>query len=79
MYGILLSCLRYLNLMDRLQSYVCNVVCPEVSAPLQSFAHCQDVASLNLFNRYYFGICSSGICELVGLLHACGLIVILDM
>ena len=62
----------YLNLLDKLQRRICNVVGPELSASLQSLAHRQDVASLSLFYRYYFGRCSSELSELVPLPHVCG-------
>ena len=62
----------YLNLLDKLQRRICNVVGPELSASLQSLAHRRDVASLSLFYRYYFGRCSSELSELVPLPHVCG-------
>ena len=39
----------YLNLLNKLQRHICNVVGPELSTSLQSLAHCQNVASLSLF------------------------------
>ena len=64
----------YLNLLDKLQRYICNVVGPELSAPLQSLAHRRNVASFSLFYRYYFGRCSSdsALSELVPLPHVRG-------
>ena len=62
----------YLNLLDKLQRRTCNVVVPELSASFQSLAHHQDVTSLSLFYRYFFGRCSSELFELVPLPHVCG-------
>ena len=55
--------------MDKLQRCIYN---PELSASLPSLAHRQDVASLNIFYKYYFGRCSSELSELVPLPHVCG-------
>ena len=49
-----------MNLLDKLQRHICNVVGPELSASLQSLA---------LFYRYYFGRCLSELSELVSLPH----------
>ena len=40
-------------------------LCPSHAAPLELLAHCQNVASLSLFYRYYFGRWSSELAELV--------------
>ena len=48
----------YLNLvLDKLQKQVCRTVSPSPDASLEPLAHCQDIVSLNLFYRYYFGRC----------------------
>ena len=60
----------YLELLDKLQKWIYKT--PSVAASLESLAHCWNVASLNLFYRYYFGRCSSGLAELVPLLYSQG-------
>ena len=74
MYRTLLSCADkcYLNLLDKLQRRICNVVGPELLPSLQSLGHRQGVVSLILFYRYYFGRCSSELSELLSLPHVCG-------
>ena len=57
----------YLELLDKLQKQICRIVGPSLSASLEPLAHCQNVASLSLFYRYYFGRCSSELAELVPL------------
>ena len=57
----------YLKLLDKLQKRRCRTVSPSLAASLKPLAHCQNVASLSLFYRYYFGrcSCSSELAELV--------------
>ena len=62
----------YLKLLDKLQKQVCRTVAPSLAASLEPLAHCQNVASLSLFCRYYFGICSSELAQLVPLLFSQG-------
>ena len=38
-----------------------------IGASLEPLAHCRNVARLSLFYRYYFGICSSDLTQLVRL------------
>ena len=57
----------YLELLDKLQKRICRTVCPSLAASLEPLAHCQNVASLSLFYRYYFGSCSSELAQLVPL------------
>ena len=57
----------YLNLLDKLQKRICRIVGPSLAASLEPLAHCRNVASLNLFYRYYFGRCSSELAQLVPL------------
>ena len=45
---------------------------PSLAASLQSLTHCQNVASLSLFYRYYFGRFSSELAELVPLPYSQG-------
>ena len=57
----------YLDLLDKLQKRTCRIVGPSLAASLEPLAHCQNVASLSLFYRYYFGRCSSELAQLVPL------------
>ena len=67
MYGILLS-----ELSDKLQKRICSIVCPLLATSLKPLAHCQNVASLGLFYRYYFGRCSSELAQMVSPPFSCG-------
>ena len=57
----------YLDLLDKLQKWICRIVGPSLAASLEPLAHRQNVASLSLFYRYYFGRCSSELAQLVPL------------
>ena len=57
----------YLDLLDKLQKQICRVVGPSLAASLEPSAHCQNVASLSLLYRYYFGRCFSELAQLVPL------------
>ena len=57
----------YLDLLDKLQKWICRIVGPSFAASLEPLAHCRNVASLSLFYRYYFGRCSSELAQLVPL------------
>ena len=57
----------YLELLDKLQKQICRTVGPSLAASLEPLAHRQNVASLSLFYRYYFGRCSSELAQLVPL------------
>ena len=57
----------YLDLLDKLQKRICRIVGPSLAASLEPLAHHQNVASLSLFYRYYFGRCSSELAQLVPL------------
>ena len=59
----------YLELLDKLQKRICRTVCPSLTVSLEPLAHCQNIASLSLFYRYYFGRCSSELAELVPFLY----------
>ena len=48
----------YLELFDRLQKRIYRTLGPSLATCLEPLAHCQNVTSLNLFYRYYFGRCS---------------------
>ena len=57
----------YLQLLDKLQKWICRTVGPSLAASLEPLAYHQNVASLSLFYGYYFGICSSELAQLVPL------------
>ena len=57
----------FLDLLDKLQKGICRIVGPSLAASLEPLAHRQNVASLSLFYRYYFGRCSSELAQLVPL------------
>ena len=69
----------YLELLDKLQKRIYRTVGPSLAASLEPLAHCQNVASLSLFYRYYFSRCSSELAQLVPLsfFFEVGLLVIL--
>ena len=46
-----LSC--YLEMLDKLQKPICRAVNPSLAASLESMSHCQNLADLSLFYRYY--------------------------
>ena len=62
----------YLELLDKLQKRICRTVGPSLAASLEPLAHRQNVASLSLFYRYYFGRCSSELAKLVPLPYSGG-------
>ena len=49
----------YLELLDKLQKYICRTVGLSLAAFLEPLAHSQNVASLSHFYRYCFVRCSS--------------------
>ena len=57
----------YLELLDKLQKRICMIVGRSLAASLEPLAHCQNVASVSLCYRYYFGRCSSELAQLVPL------------
>ena len=62
----------YLKLLDKLQKWICRTVGPSFATSLEPLAHCQNVDSLSLFLRYYFGRCSSELAQLVPLPYSQG-------
>ena len=56
-----------LELLEKLQKRIYMTVGPSPAASLEPFAHHQNVASLSLFYRCYFGKCSSELAQLVPL------------
>ena len=67
-WGIAPSC--YLKTLDKWQKRICWTVGLSVTASLEPLAHPQDVASISLFHRYYFGRHSSGLAQLVSLTYS---------
>ena len=63
----------YLELLDKLEKRICRTVGPTLATSLEPLAHCQNVASLSLFYRYYFGRCSSELAQLVPLSFSLGM------
>ena len=62
----------YLELLNKLQKRMCRTVDPSLAASLEPLAHHQNVTSLSLFYRYYFGRCSSELAQLILLPYSCG-------
>ena len=54
-----------LNLLDRIQNRVCNMIGPHLSMKLQPLSHRRNVASLSLFYKYFHGHCSTELESLV--------------
>ena len=57
----------YLELLDKLQKWICKTVGPSLAASLEPLVHRRNVASLSLFYSYYFGRCSLELVQLVPL------------
>ena len=55
----------YLELLEKLQKWICRTVGPSLAASLEPLAHCWNVASLSLYYWYYFCRCSSELAQLV--------------
>ena len=60
----------YLGMLDKLQKGRRWIVGPSLGPSLEPMAHRRNLASLNLFHRYYFGGCSSELPQLVRLPYA---------
>ena len=54
-----------LELLDKLQKQRCRTVGPSLAASLEPLTHHENMVSLSLFCRYYFGRCSSELALLV--------------
>ena len=54
-----------LDLLDRVQRRLVNLIGPVLSSTLQPLSHRRDVASLSLFYKYYHGNCSQELFSLV--------------
>ena len=62
----------YLELLDKLQKWICSTVSPSLATSPEPLAHCRNVASLSPFYRYYFGRCLSELAQLVPLPYSQG-------
>ena len=60
------------ELLDKLQKRIWRIVCPSLAVSLEPLVHCRNIGSLSLFYRYYFGICSSELTQLVRLPYSRG-------
>ena len=60
------------RMLDNLKKWICSTVGLSLAAFHETWTHCQNVASLSLFYRYYFGTCSSELARLVSrMLQGC--------
>ena len=57
----------YVELLSKLQKQICRTVGPSLATSLEPLAHRQNVTSLSLFYRYYFGKFSSELAQLIAL------------
>ena len=62
----------YLDLLDKLQKWICRTVCPSLAASLKPLAHPWNVGSLSLNYKYYFLRCPSELAQLVPLPYSRG-------
>ena len=62
----------YLELLDKLQKWICRTVGPSLPTSLEPLAYPRNVVSLSLLYRYYFGRCSSELAQLVPLPYSRG-------
>ena len=69
-WGGVPSC--YLELVDKVQKWICRTVGPSLAASIEPLAHRRNIARLSLSYRYYFGRCSSELAELVPLPYSRG-------
>ena len=60
----------YLELLDKLQKWICKTVGPLFASSLEPLAHRRNVANLSLFYKSYFGRCSSELAQLVPLSYS---------
>ena len=66
------TCSCHLELLDKLQKWICRTVVPSLAASLEPLVHCRNLTSLSLFYRYFLGRCSSELAELVPLCFSPG-------
>ena len=62
----------YLELLDKLQKWICRTAGPTLAGSLEPLSHRRNVASWSLFYRYCFCRCSSEWAQLVPLLFSRG-------
>ena len=62
----------FLKFSNKLQQRIWRTVGFSLAASLEPLAHRQNVASLRLFYRYYFGRCSPELDQLVPFPYSCG-------
>ena len=62
----------YLDMLDKLQIWICRAIGSELVNCLEALALYGTVVSLNLFHRYFFGRCLSQEAELFSLRHLSG-------
>ena len=62
----------YLEMLDKLQKWICRTVGPALAASLDPLVHRRNVASLSFLYRFYFGRCSFELAELVPLPYSRG-------
>ena len=62
----------YLELVNKLQKLIYGTVGPSLAAFFKPLAHHQNVASLSIFYRYYFGGCSLELVQLFPLSFSLG-------
>ena len=62
----------YFELLDKIQKRIFRTVGSSLAASLEPLSHRQNVVSLSLFYRYYFGRCSSELAQLVPLPYSRG-------
>ena len=55
----------YLQLLDKIQKWICRRVGPSLVASFEPFIHPPNIASLSLFYWYYFRRCSCKLAQLV--------------
>ena len=68
----------YLELLDKLQKWICRAVGPSLAISLEPLGPWQNVASFSLFYKYYFG--RSELTQLVPLPYSRGgiLLILID-
>ena len=69
-WAVALSC--YLELLDKLQKWICRTVVPSRATSFEPLANRRNVASLTLFYRHYCGRCSSELIQLVPVSYSRG-------
>ena len=61
-----------MELLDKLQKWICKTAGPSLASSLEPLAHLQNIVSLSLFYVYYFSRCSSELAQLVPLPYSSG-------